>query len=150
MTANQPLRIGVIGVGFGARVHVPAFLAEGWEVPVVWGRRQAIAAGKAAELGIAEVAEDWQDLVARDDLDAVAVTTPPAAHHEMVMAALRAGKHVLCEKPFALNGLEARAMRDMAREQGLTAMVAHEFRFAPQRAQNWWRACQSTNERATP
>ncbi|MDA0352933.1 MAG: Gfo/Idh/MocA family oxidoreductase [Chloroflexi bacterium] len=135
MTANQPLRIGVIGVGFGARVHVPAFLAEGWEVPVVWGRRQAIAAGKAAELGIAGVAEDWQDLVARDDLDAVAVTTPPAAHREMVMAALRAGKHVLCEKPFALNGVEARAMRDLAREQGLTAMVAHEFRFAPQRAQ---------------
>jgi len=136
MTNNQPpLRIGVIGVGFGATVHVPGFLSEGWEVPVVWGRRTEVAREKSAALGVPEVAEDWHDIVARDDLDAVAVTTPPAAHYEMVMAALRAGKHVLCEKPFALDATEARAMRDMAREQGLTAMVAHEFRFAPQRSQ---------------
>lgn len=136
MTASdQPLRIGVIGVGFGAAVHVPAFLSEGWDVPVVWGRRTAVAREKATALGVPEVAEDWHDLVARDDLDAIAVATPPAAHHEMVMAALRAGKHVLCEKPFALNAMEARAMRDLARERNLTALVAHEFRFAPQRAQ---------------
>ncbi len=136
MTTNdQPLRVGVIGVGFGATVHVPGFLSEGWDVPVVWGRRTEVAREKATALGVPEVAEDWHDIVARDDLDAVAVTTPPAAHYEMVMAALRAGKHVLCEKPFALDAMEARAMRDLARERNLTAMVAHEFRFAPQRAQ---------------
>ena len=135
MTTNPPLRIGVIGVGFGATVHVPGFLSEGWEVPVVWGRRIEVAREKAAALGVAEVAEDWHDLVERDDLDAVAVTTPPAPHHQIVMAALRAGKHVLCEKPFAIDAMEARAMRDLARELGRTAMVAHEFRFAPQRAQ---------------
>jgi predicted dehydrogenase len=131
----QPLRIGVIGVGFGATVHVPGFLSEGWAVPVVWSRRIERAREQAARLEVPEVAEDWREIVGRDDLDAVAVTTPPAAHYEIVAAALRAGKHVLCEKPFALNTNEARAMRDLAREHGRTAMVAHEFRFAPQRAQ---------------
>ena len=131
----QPLRIGVIGVGFGATVHVPGFLSEGWAVPVVWSRRIERAREQADRLGVPEVAEDWREIVGRDDLDAVAVTTPPAAHYEIVAAALRAGKHVLCEKPFALNTNEARAMRDLAREHGRTAMVAHEFRFAPQRAQ---------------
>src|SRR5690606_420073 len=89
----------------------------------------------ADRLGVPEVAEDWRDLVARDDLDAVAIATPPAAHLEMVTAALEAGKHVLCEKPFALNAAEAEQMRALAEHRGRTAMVAHEFRFAPQRSQ---------------
>ena len=132
---NDRLRIGVIGVGFGATVHVPGFLSEGWDVPVVWGRTASRAREAAERLGVPEVAEDWRDLVARDDLDAVAITTPPAAHLEMVTAALNAGKHVLCEKPFALSAGEAEQMRDLAQSTGRTAMVAHEFRFAPQRAQ---------------
>ncbi len=133
--ANDPLRIGIIGVGFGAAVHVPGFQSEGWEVPVVWGRTVSRAREAAERLGVPEVAEDWRDIVAREDLDAVAVATPPAAHLEMVTAALQAGKHVLCEKPFALNAGEAEQMRALAAEHGLTAMVAHEFRFAPQRLQ---------------
>ncbi|MCK9496056.1 MAG: Gfo/Idh/MocA family oxidoreductase [Dehalococcoidia bacterium] len=135
-TQNRgPLRIGIVGVGFGAAVHVPGFLSEGWEVPVLWGRRVERARETAERLGVAEVAEDWRDLVARDDLDAVAIATPPGAHLEMVTAALEAGKHVLCEKPFALDAAEAEQMRALAEAQGRTAMVAHEFRFAPQRAQ---------------
>lgn len=74
-------------------------------------------------------------VIARDDLDAIAIATPPLAHHEMTMAALQAGKHVLCEKPFALDRAQAVAMRDLASERHLVGMVAHEFRFAPQRAQ---------------
>ena len=134
-TSQRRLRIGVIGVGFGATVHVPGFLSEGWEVPVLWGRRTEVAREKATALGVSDVAEDWREIVARDDLDAVAVTTPPAVHYQIVAAALRAGKHVLCEKPFALNLKEARGMRDLAVEHERTAMIAHEFRFAPQRAQ---------------
>ena len=133
--ANTPLRIGIIGVGFGAVVHVPGFQSEGWEVPVVWGRTKSRAEEAAQRLEVPEVANDWRELVARDDLDAVAVTTPPSAHLEIVTAALNAGKHVLCEKPFALNAGEAEQMRALAAERGLTAMVAHEFRFAPQRSQ---------------
>ena len=137
-SSDQPLRVGVIGVGFGTVVHVPGFVSEGWEVPAIWGRRTDRAREKAAELGLAvtpEVPEDWRELVHRDDINAVAITTPPGPHLEMAREALNAGKHVLCEKPFALNAGEAEEMRALASERGLTAMVAHEFRFAPQRSQ---------------
>jgi predicted dehydrogenase len=128
------LRIGVIGVGFGATVHVPAFLSEGWEVPAIWGRSPDRTREAAERLGVVAPHEDWRELMARDDLDAIAITTPPAPHREMALAALAAGKHVLCEKPFALDAAEATAMAEAARAAGRTAMVAHEFRHAPQRA----------------
>ncbi|MEZ4501118.1 MAG: Gfo/Idh/MocA family oxidoreductase [Dehalococcoidia bacterium] len=134
MTTDQ-LSVGVIGVGFGATVHVPAFLSEGWRVPAVSSRREERAREAAAKLGIEDVHTDWRELVARPDIDAVAITTPPAAHREIAVAAVEAGKHVLCEKPFALSAAEAAAMRDAAATHGRTAMIAHEFRFAPQRSQ---------------
>ncbi|MEP6679460.1 MAG: Gfo/Idh/MocA family oxidoreductase, partial [Betaproteobacteria bacterium] len=61
-------------------------------------------------------------------------TTPPAAHRELAIAALRNGKHVLCEKPLALDAAQALEMRDEAERSGRTAMVGHEFRHTPQRA----------------
>ncbi|MGE0227639.1 MAG: Gfo/Idh/MocA family protein [Dehalococcoidia bacterium] len=128
------LRVGVAGLGFGATVHVPAFLSEGWEVPIVWSRRLDRAREQAAALGVREATDDYEAMLRGTDIDAVAIATPPTAHHDMVMAALAAGKHVLCEKPFARNAREATAMRAAASSAGLTAMVAHEFRFAPQRS----------------
>ncbi|MDA1240381.1 MAG: Gfo/Idh/MocA family oxidoreductase [Chloroflexi bacterium] len=133
--AGQPLRVGVVGVGFGATVHVPAFQSEGWEVRAISSRREDRVQKAAAELGVTDAMTDWRALVARDDLDAVAVSTPPGAHLEIVTAALNAGKHVLCEKPFALSATEAATMAALAKSTGRTAMVAHEFRHAPQRAQ---------------
>ncbi len=132
---DRPLRVGVLGVGFGSVVHIPGFLSEGWEVPIVWSRRPERAREAAAKHGIGAVAEDWRDVIARDDLDAIAVATPPLAHAGMTLAALEAGKHVLCEKPFALDVSQAKAMRNLARRKRLVGMVAHEFRYAPQRAQ---------------
>ncbi|MEX2446765.1 MAG: Gfo/Idh/MocA family oxidoreductase [Dehalococcoidia bacterium] len=137
MTGDRPaggLRVGVIGVGFGATMHIPAFISEGWAIAGVWSRRVERAREAAAQHGVETVHEDWRELVERDDVDAVAVATPPSAHLEIVSAALRAGKHVLCEKPFALDAAQAEQMRALAEASGLTAMVAHEFRFAPQRA----------------
>jgi predicted dehydrogenase len=132
--ASKAPRIGVIGVGIGALVYVPAFRSEGWEVAAICSRSADKAAKAARAAGIREACTDPMALVARNDLDAVAIATPPPAHHALAIAALRAGKHVLCEKPFAMNSSEAAEMRDVASESGLTAMVAHEFRFAPQRA----------------
>ena len=74
------------------------------------------------------------ELINRDDLDAVAIITPPGSHHALAIAALKAGKHVLCEKPFALDMRQAAEMRDAATQSGRTAMIAHEFRHTPQRA----------------
>ena len=84
--------------------------------------------------GIRDCRTNPMELIARNDLDAVAVATPPRAHHELTIAALRAGRHVLCEKPFAIDATQAAEMHDAAARSGRTAMVGHEFRHAPQRA----------------
>ena len=132
--ASANRRVGVIGLGFGAQVYIPAFQSEGWEVAVVCSRTRDKAQKAADAAGIKDVLTDPLALIARDDLDAVAVATPPRAHRDLSLAALEAGKHVLCEKPFAMNAAEGAAMRDAAAKSGKTAMVGHEFRFSPQRA----------------
>ena len=127
-------RVGIIGVGFGAQVHVPGFRSEGWEVVAICSRNREKAEKAATDSGIAGIHTDPFELIRRDDIDAVAIITPPRAHHELSIAALDAGKHVLCEKPFAIDVRQAVEMRDTAAKSGLTAMVAHEFRHTPQRA----------------
>lgn len=132
-TTAKP-RVGIIGLGFGSQVHLPAFQSEGWEVAAIWGRNQDKARKVADAAGVEVVCTDPRDLIRRDDISAVAISTPPGTHHPLVIAALDAGKHVLCEKPFSLNAREAAEMRDTAAKQQRTAMVAHEFRYTPQRA----------------
>jgi predicted dehydrogenase len=131
---SSPRKIGIIGVGFGAQVHVPAFRSEGWEVAAICSRTREKAAKAAADAGIEGVYTDPMELIGRDDVAAVSIITPPGAHHALSMAALRAGKHVLCEKPFALDAKQGREMLDAAEKSRRTAMVAHEFRHTPQRA----------------
>lgn len=127
-------RIGIIGAGFGVQVYVPAFRSEGWDVAAICTRNAEKAAQAAAATGVGDVHTDALELIARDDIEAVAIATPPRAHRMLAVAALAAGKHVLCEKPFAMDATEAREMRDAAERSGRTAMVGHEFRHAPQRA----------------
>jgi len=126
--------IGIIGVGFGAQVHVPAFRSEGWDVAAICSRTRAKAQKAADEAGIASVYTDPMELIRRDDIAAIAIITPPGSHHQLSIAALDAGKHVLCEKPFALDAKQAGEMRAAAEKSGRTAMIAHEFRHTPQRA----------------
>jgi predicted dehydrogenase len=131
--ASKP-RIGVIGIGFGAQVYIPGLQSEGWEVAAVCSRNREKATKVAEAAGIRNVHTDPLELIQRDDIAAVAITTPPGAHRELAIAALKAGKHVLCEKPFAIDAREGAAMRDAADASGRTAMVGHEFRHTPQRA----------------
>jgi predicted dehydrogenase len=131
---RERIRIGVIGVGFGAKVQIPGFQDEGFEVVAVCARRRESAEEAAKSLGVPHVYTDYRDMLARPDLDAVSIVTPTVLHHEITMAALEAGKHVLCEKPFAMNQQQAREMLQKAQQTGLTAMVTHEFRFTPGRA----------------
>ena len=127
-------RVGIVGVGFGSTVYVPAFASEGWEVAAICSRHRDKARSAADAAGIRDVHTDAMELIARDDIDAVGIASPPATHHPLSIAALRAGKHVLCEKPFALNAGQAAEMRDQAKASRRTAMVGHEFRHTPQRA----------------
>jgi len=128
------LRVGVIGVGFGATVHIPGFQSEGVEVVAVCASREERAQAAAEKFGILNAFTDYRALVTHPDVDAVSVVTAPKLHYEMTKAALEAGKHVMCEKPFTTNAAEAEELLAMANDRGLTHMIAHEFRFAPERA----------------
>jgi predicted dehydrogenase len=113
------LRVGVVGAGDNTRRrHIPNLQAiEAVEVVAVVNRRRASSEAAATEFGIPTVHNDWRELVESDDLDAVVIGTWPYLHCPVTLAALDAGKHVLCEARLALDAAEARAMRDAARRR---------------------------------
>ncbi len=132
---SRELRVGVIGTGFGARVHIPGFqMHPDTTVVAVSGSSPDKARETAQRLGVPRACESEEELLALDDLDTVAIATPPFLHHDTVLRAVERGKHVLCEKPLALSAEEARRMVDAARDAGVVAAVNHEFRFTPGRA----------------
>ena len=132
--ALEPVRVGVIGTGLGASVHLAAltFLPE-TEVVAVCSRRADRALAAAHDYGIPAHLTDYRELVRTPQVEAVVVATPPHLHHQMSLAALEAGKHVLCEKPMARNLAEARDMVKIADRVGVVAMVNHQLRFVPLR-----------------
>ena len=124
----------VVGTGFGCRVHVPALRAAGFEVAALVGRDLERTARRAARLGVDRALTSLDDALALPGVDVVTVATPPVAHPAVVLAAAAAGKHVVCEKPFATGTAEARAMVDAARIARVVGLVGHELRFATERA----------------
>ena len=109
---------------------MPAFRAAGLEVKALWGRTEEKAQRAAADAGIAFASADVDAVLGRRDIDLVSITTPPATHCELARAALAAGKHVLCEKPTALDAGEAERMRQAARARPeLLSLIDHELRF---------------------
>lgn len=130
MSNGKPIGIGIVGAGFARTTQIPGFRhCEGARVVAITSRRRENAERVAQEFGIEHVADDWRELVARDDVDLVSVVTPPATHMEITLAAFEHGKAVLCEKPMAMNAAEARQMADRARETRVLALIDHELRF---------------------
>jgi predicted dehydrogenase len=136
------LGIGMVGYEFMGRAHSQAWrnVASFFELPrlprmaAICGRDPERVAAAAARLGWPAWETDWKRLVQRDDVDLVDVCTPGSTHAEISVAALEAGKHVLCEKPLANTVEEARAMAaaaDRAAAQGVRAMVGFNFRRVP-------------------
>jgi len=130
---ERRLRMAVVGVGFGAQVHVPAFLSiPGVEIVGLADSGSGRAGQVAAGLGRKVVAwGSWQKAVEAPDVDAVSVATPPWVQADVVCAALAAGKHVLCEKPFGANGEDAARMWESARKTDRVHAVDFEFRMEP-------------------
>lgn len=124
------MRIGIIGTGWGTRVQVPAFQAAGLKIVGVAAQNEAKTRREAERLGIPAF-RDWRALL-HSDADLISIVTPPATHREFAIAALEAGKHVLCEKPTALNTAEASAMLQVAQARpDQLALIDHELRFVP-------------------
>lgn len=131
---GQPLRALVVGTGFGCRIQVPALRGAGFEVAGLVGSDPARTAGRAAANGVPGSFTDLDEAIARTGAEVVAISTPPDSHAPLALKALARGCHVLCEKPFAYNASDARAMLEAARRAGKVHMIGHEFRFQPQRA----------------
>ena len=126
--------IGIIGTGFARNVQIPAFQAcENARIISVASGSVENAKSTAEQFGIAHSTGDWRETIGRDDVDLVCITTPPNLHHEMALAAIDAGKHVLCEKPMAMTVTEAQEMTDAAASKQLLALIDHELRFLPGR-----------------
>ena len=139
---SAPLRIAMIGNGFMGAAH-----SQGWrtaprffdlpvhpEMAVVVGRNPQKNAELAQTWGWAEASEDFEATIARDDIDVVDIVTPGHLHAEMAIAALEAGKHVLCEKPLANTVEEAKQMAEAAEKaaaNGVFAMVGFTYRRVP-------------------
>jgi predicted dehydrogenase len=135
---TDQLRVGVIGVGWGALVQVPAFRAAGgYEVAALCSRRAERAAEAGGRLGIEDVSTDWERFVGRPDLDIISVCTPTDLHREQVLAAISAGKHVLCEKPVALDSGQAAEMADAADAAGVATAVCFENRWGREKLAVW-------------
>ncbi|MFL6467945.1 MAG: Gfo/Idh/MocA family protein [Pyrinomonadaceae bacterium] len=131
---SEQVGIGIIGTGFARRVQIPAFLAcENAAVVSVASGSLENARSSAEDFGIAHFTDDWRQTVSRNDVDLVCITTPPNMHLEMTLEALKLSKHVLCEKPTAMNLAEAEEMLAAAGKVDVLALIDHELRFQPGR-----------------
>lgn len=126
---SSPIGAVVVGTGFGLFTHVRALRDAGFEVRAIVGRDGKRTAERAAPLGIPLATDRLAEALEDPATRLVTVATPPHAHVGPVMEAIAAGRHVVCEKPFARDAMEARAMRDAARTAGVHHMLGAEFRF---------------------
>ena len=133
------LGVGMVGYGFMGRAHANAYRKLPyifWPPPAqprlvaLCGRTEARAAEAARRFGFEAYYTDWRDLVRDRRVQLVDNAAQHDAHAEPSIAALESGKHVLCEKPMALDVQEARRMRDAARRASTRHMVCFNYRFA--------------------
>ncbi len=118
-------RIGIVGTNFISDWLMEAILQSGCcEAAALYSRTEEKGGAFAAKHGIARLFTDFSDFVNSDAIDAVYLASPNALHYPQALEALRAGKHVLCEKPLALNAAQAEAMFALAEEKRLVLMEA--------------------------
>jgi predicted dehydrogenase len=120
----------VVGTGFGCLTHVRAMRAAGIDVVALVGRDPEKTAERAERFDVPLGLTSLDEALGLDGADAVAVATPPHTHAAIVLQAVRAGKHVVCEKPFARDADEARRMLDAAEAAGVVHLLGTEFRWA--------------------
>ncbi|MCM0675823.1 Gfo/Idh/MocA family oxidoreductase [Micromonospora phytophila] len=141
-TTDRQLRVGMVGYAFMGAAHSQAWRTVNrvYDLPararmaLICGRDAGKVADAADRLGWEAHTTNWRDLIARDDIDVVDVCTPGDSHAEIALAALAAGKHVLCEKPLANTVTEARAMAAAAataQAAGVRSMCGFNYRRVP-------------------
>jgi predicted dehydrogenase len=135
----RTLRVGMIGCGFMGKAHSNAWrqithffpLKARVEMHTICGRDRARVEADRGQLGWQYAVTDWREVVDSPLIDIVDINTPNDSHAEIAIAAARAGKHVLCEKPLALNVEQAEAMLVAAQKAKVVHMVCHNYRRVP-------------------
>ena len=140
MTNDKTLRIGLIGTGFMARAHTNAHKRVGdffpdleWKtcLKAVCARTPEKVRAFAEQWGYESYETDWKTLVSREDIDAVDICAPNDTHAEIALAAIAAGKMILCEKPLARTVAEGQPMVDAVEEAGVKNTVWYNYRRVP-------------------
>lgn len=128
---TKKYQVGVIGAGFIGPAHMEGIRRQGFEVTAVAASDQASSDQAAKKLLVPRAYGDWRDLVQDPDLDVVHITSPNYLHFEQAKGILEAGKHVICEKPLAMNTEESSQLVALAEETGLVNAVTFNIRFYP-------------------
>jgi predicted dehydrogenase len=127
----RPRRAAVIGTGFIGPVHVEALRRAGMEVAAMIGSTPTKTQAAHQRWGISSLHTTLEQVLADPTIDAVHLTTPNQLHYAQVQAVLRAGKHVICEKPLAVDSRQSAELVKLAAESGCAAAVAYNIRFYP-------------------
>jgi len=126
----KKLRAGIVGSGFGNLVHAPAFKVHpGFDLLAVASPNRAEEVAK--KHGLPYAFRSVEEMLAGVELDLITVASPPFDHHHSVLAAIAAGKHVLCEKPLGLSTAQAEEMLDASERAGVVGALCFEFRYVP-------------------
>ncbi len=130
--SNDTIRVGLIGGGGIASAHIAGYAQHPdlIRIAAVADAFASTAEARGAELGVPHFT-DYQEMLERADIDAVDICLPHHLHRDAIVAAARAGKHVLCEKPLCLTPEEARDVQAAVSEAGVTLMCAHNQLFMP-------------------
>jgi predicted dehydrogenase len=132
--SDRTIGVGILGTGFARTTQIPCFQATpGYEVVGLFSRNMTRAYDLAKEFDLRRAFDDVDRMLSVSEIELVCVTTPPHLHLPHTLAALRAGKHVLCEKPTALHAGEAAEMLQAAKASGRIHLIDHELRFNPRR-----------------
>lgn len=131
MTSLHHLRAGIIGSGFIGPVHIEALRRLGVKINAICGSERAREVAARWDIPQVFTGHDFQSLVNCPEVDVVHITSPNRHHHVQSLAALRAGKHVVCEKPLAMTTTETAELVEAARQAGKVFAVNYNVRFYP-------------------
>jgi predicted dehydrogenase len=135
----KPLNVALIGTGFMGKAHsiatavVPILFGAPVEVvrKVVVDIDEEMARNAAKTYGFEEYATDWREVVNRPDIDIIDICTPNDTHAPIGIAAAKAGKHILCEKPMSMTVAQAEEMQAAAKKSGVVTMLSYNYRHTP-------------------
>lgn len=129
---RKKIRVGIVGVGFAARLHAIAYKRHPLvEITAVAGTKKEKVDLFKQEFSIKRGYIDYRDMLRREEIDIISICVPTFLHKEVAVAAMKAGKHVVCEKPLAINSREAEEMIAEAKNQNVLLMYAEDWIFAP-------------------